>query len=796
MKIKLLLFVGFGFVASSLVAQKAVFYNQGEMSISSAGVDGVTLYIDGDFVAGRDANNNSIVSRIVLDNSSKTILTGDFVHDLNGGSVSTNIFEQGSSGVAGFKGSQFIFRGTSAQSIKLAEGLTYGEYPQSLKGLNYINFPTLVVENDKHVTIAPELAAQASSLTLNTGRLILDSRRADQSDDFKNVTPGLHSADASTMLAHFMVASDGEIKTDNAKYKSQSDNNKFGAVQVNLVLDDSTKVNDQIGRSLVGMGSPFAQLGVDYFAWNHLFLPQNESILNGTTVDAKSFIGAGRGFIVGMDLRGKDEARYTPNVDQVYLNLPDKPKFTERAKDGYSFSRFGEFFTNSNNHFQANGWGGRTGASSFLSSTGLDDNAYVGEVLNFKDVSKLPIEKGYNYYSNPYTVPLSLEDLAKNTAAADWGVTTGGSGSTTRDLSNQIWILDPSSVGSALYDVTTSPGTQLPVGKITVNSKYRVIRPDAGSTAPQSDDYDPGTGAGGDLYTIAPLQMFVMFAPNATGKKLTIPAKARQISQNSLFLRSTPKSGNYKDDFLFNVKDEKSNASDRTAIVIRTPQEVMTNAGYGATDKLIALITSDATTTKSTTEVGAVTQTNLSTIYTKSDSGRALESNVLGVPMNTESETVTLFVTPSLIAQNISISTGRLETADRVQGIMLKDKVTNKEFDLFGGKTYTTTSKATDPADRFTVKFILKSTSGIEGDKNNSDSKSITSYYSNGTLTVTGFEDADFGSVVSVYDIQGRMTAQAKVNDTTVEITQPFSQGAYIVKVVGNKSYAAKFLVK
>ena len=276
---------------------------------------------------------------------------------------------------------------------------------------------------------------------------------------------------------------------------------------------------------------------------------------------------------------------------------------------------------------------------------------------------------------------------------------------------------------------------------------------------------------------------------------MTIPASARAITENALFLRSTSTSNRLIDDFLFEIRDEKIKTSDRTAIAIRTPQDIMTNPDYEGTKKLVTLIASDQTTTRTTTEEGAVTQTNMSTMYTKSDAGVALESNILGVPQSATSETVTLYVTPSLTAQNISITAGRLETANRVKGIMLKDKLTNKEFDLFGGKTYTTTSKATDAVDRFSLRFIFD-TSGIEDGNNGSESKSITSYYLNGTLTVTGFDDVDFGSVISVYDIQGRMAAQAKVNDTTVEITQPFSPGAYIVKVVGNKSYAAKFLVK
>ena len=70
----------------------------------------------------------------------------------------------------------------------------------------------------------------------------------------------------------------------------------------------------------------------------------------------------------------------------------------------------------------------------------------------------------------------------------------------------------------------------------------------------------------------------------------------------------------------------------------------------------------------------------MSTIYTKSDNGAALESTVLGVPMSAKTESTVLYVSPSFTAQNISITADRLETANRVKGITLIDKIANKEF--------------------------------------------------------------------------------------------------------------------
>lgn len=808
MKIKLLLLVGIGFAPFALVAQTAFLYNKGVMSVKSTDVNNTTLYINGDFIAGHDA---TAACNITLDNS-RTVLTGDFIHDLNGGTpANTTVFNYTTG-----DNSRFVFRGTTAQTIKLASGLTYGVYGQYLKGQNNIKFPTLVIQNRNHVTLIPELAAQAAGLSLDTGRLILESRRTVQ-DDFTGVTLGstMHSVANSTMLAHFMVVSNNPtaIATpNNPTYASSTAvdanyHNNFGAVQVNLQLDNPLdynvggtggKIDERYGRSLIGMGIPYKEMKSDYFFWNFLMIPKNESIIGGTLgntmTDPQRTLKAGEGFVIGIDLRGTNPANYEYDLHPLYQINPNRPQFDQRVTEKYQFSRFGPFFNNSNNVRQANGWGGHAtvpNASVMAAPNGINDVSYANEVLNYGNITGLTISQGYNYYANPYTVPLDLSPLVNGTGTADWNnVIFAGPGVTPRDFTNKVWILDPSSVGSGSYDIL-NPGGIGPGNKwVMVNAKYRVMK----ATGPTVNAYDPGTGSS-NPNILAPLQMFVLYSPSGSAKTLTIPASARAITENALFLRSTSKPNKLVDDFLFEIRDEKIKTSDRTAIVIRTPQDIMTNPDYEGTKKLVTLIASDQTTTRSTTEEGAVNQTNMSTVYTKSDAGVALESNILGVPQSATSETVTLYVTPSLTAQNISITAGRLETANRVKGIMLKDKLTNKEFDLFGGKTYTTTSKATDAVDRFSLRFIFD-TSGIEDGDNGSESKSITSYYLNGTLTVTGFDDVDFGSVISVYDIQGRMAAQAKVNDTTVEITQPFSPGAYIVKVVGNKSYAAKFLVK
>lgn len=639
------------------------------------------------------------------------------------------------------------------------------------------------------------------------------------------------------MLAHFMVAAPitgntavGQIKTKNSAIpNTTTDNNLYGAIQVNLSVDDPAiaTANERQGRSLIAFGSPYKEMRADYFFWNFLMIPTGESIIGqtapgNTMTDPTYKLQAGKAFVVGVDLRGTNAANYEYDIHPTYYkdkgilfaerngagvsddNVVDATNPSlNREKGKYFFSRFGPMFKWSVNIFPSSGLAANVPNKMPKVAVSTSD-AYTGEVLNNGDI-QLPLVVGYNYFSNPFTVPLSLEEFVNekssdpNRTLTSWNnLIVGNAASANRDVANRVWILDPTSKGSGTYDVGytgVEPGNKW----VSVSAKYRVLRPVA-ATGNEIDDKNSSTV--GDYETgpyrmglIAPLQMFVLYAAKAT-KNIIIPASNRAIGSNALFLRSAPaEEKTIKDDFLFHITDEEVKASDRVAIAIRTPQEVMTNAEYAPTKKMIALISTSETKTTSETVEGVVKQSGMSTMYTRSEQGDALESNIIGVPQSAQTESVVLYVTPSAIPQNVTLKASRLGSAERVQGITLIDKVANKEFDLFGGKSYTTSSKATDPIDRFTVRFTFN-TSGIEDGDNNSESKNITSYYFNGVLTVSGFEDSDFGSVISVYDIQGRKVAQAKVDDTSVEIRQAFFTGAYIVKVVGKKSYAAKFLVK
>ena len=89
----------------------------------------------------------------------------------------------------------------------------------------------------------------------------------------------------------------------------------YPGVQVNLALNELPTNENQrfFGDPIVGMGSPFKKIRADYFMWNFLFLPSGNNIFNedgNTTTDPTTVLDAGRGFVIGIDLRGQNGAVY------------------------------------------------------------------------------------------------------------------------------------------------------------------------------------------------------------------------------------------------------------------------------------------------------------------------------------------------------------------------------------------------------------------------------------------------------------------------------------------------------
>lgn len=823
MKGKLFLLLGIGFVPLALTGQTYL-YNKGTMSVVTTNNQNTALYIGGDLRS--EASPTKGTGSILL-TKAKIVLTGNLYNygELDGtGTTQGHVFnvnDYTGYGTAANR-SSLHFKGTSHQNVwqaSAAGGVDFNKMNFKLKSNSVIYFPDIVIENDKHVTINPEVGASAYNITPVKGRLILDSRKLASSDVLPGTGTTIHSTDNSSVLAHLLVkGQQTSLDFGNAEV-SKLALDAYPGVQVNLALNDLPTSESQRyhGDPIVGMGSPFKKIRADYFMWNFLFLPSGNNIFNedgNTTTDPTTVLDAGRGFVVGIDLRGQNGNVYK-DIHPFYSNNHNgyTLNFSERATDGYEFNRFAYGNKNHNNLYQVAATYTTTAdkpvndpADAFpgvnVKPSGSD--AYTAELLNSANVSRTLV-KGFNYLSNPFTCPLDLNDLIYTTTGGDWGVQPGystGNGVINGEIANRVWIMDPASVASGTYDVWSGGQVNNPGNKwVVAHYKYRLIASLA-STVP--DPYDNGegilTGATSTSTLIAPMQMFVVYANQlavTNNKSIVIPASQRKVDGNSLFLRSEETRKYEPDDFLFQVEDLDKGTIDRAAVVLRTFSEI-NKAGYQDIKKLITDVSSneDGKTKAVTTEGSTPKTSSMSSLYTQDSDGNALEARFLSLDLNSSTTSTTLYLKPSLTEHQITIRSFRNYTKDRISEIWLDDSKTGKKTKLSEGATYTTTSSPKDNADRFTLRFIYPA--GGIGDEGivNPDDTSITAHYTNNTLTVSGFNDSDYGSLVSVYDIQGRLLKQQKVDDTTVKFYDGFAVGAYIVKVTGNRSYATKFLAR
>lgn len=735
MKNKLLLFL-FTAIPFAMHSQ-AVFYNKGAMCVVAQDTTKTTLYINGDFVAATDADDNTITSKILVKNS-RVVLTGDFKNNVTEGTV----FIRPAAADEGL----FEFRSNVAQAIT-TDGTTYATIPS--KKTSYIDFPNLQINNSKHVTMSPELAAKTKDIALTKGWLILDSKRVEEKDYDGPLTEDLKNN--RTVMAHLLV--DGAVNYQNW---TATDPNERGFIEVNMKLDPWKSTNKTERKSMTGFGIPFEQMGADYFMWNLLLSPTNLNYWGNKEkrpiTDPKTILKAGKGYATTIDVRGAKEADYYGDLRPEYEGTIE---FDQRAKDGHYFNRF-RFATDA------------TRKSNQVFGTDQTSTGYTMEKLNVSDV-KVNLEKGYNYLANPFMSPLSITELlAEGTSGANWGLVADGSANTNRDLMNRVWILK----GDAASYTTTFENN------IGVVYNYYLAKNVGGTYTDEYDDGDYGV-------TIAPLQMFLVNAVKAG--QITIPKNQRTMS-GAKFIRSTQ--NKRQDDFIIEVIDENTRMSDRTSFVLRSQEELDSNKNLLNIKRLSTASVSTASETQTSTVVseGPVDQNIFNQIYTMDNSGNALVLRFL--PLDTES--VNLYMTPALEAQDITLRGLRLNTKDKVGNIWLEDKLENKTVELTPQTLYQTRSLPDDPIDRFVLHF--KYGSSIDPEVN--DGRAITAYYDNSTLTVRGFVTTDLGSKIYLYNMQGHLVKQANVDDLTVTIPCSLTPGAYIVKTTCEKSNVTKLLVK
>jgi len=400
------------FLFTCFVPGNSQLLNKGKMHIASLPGSEATLFINSNFIAIED-------SEIAQDG--KIVLKNDFINNVS----SNNVIIPLSNGV-------FEFRGDKVQYIR----------GNADKGQSYIDFPHLIINNQTKVRnektdtsaviIATEMGVNASTLTLQRGRLILESD-----------TTGI----GKSSIAHLLVEDDVNYPSDN-EIRSLEDKS---VIQVNLGLGK----NYERG-GLIGFTPPFGKIYADYFFYNFISTPANTDVFSNVSLmnNPKDALISGRGYILGLGLVPEGNSYYTEHLDPRWSSA----KFSDRVTERLSLAR--DFAPRS--------------ITQFVNNDGKITDAFSGEKIITEDVS-IRLTEGWNYVGNPYTAPLDMTTFINpGLYVDDWGVTRGG---------------ENAMVLSKYYLLTGGTGSYVnngPTGKFIFNSSFQVIQKEA-----QTGDPDP-----------------------------------------------------------------------------------------------------------------------------------------------------------------------------------------------------------------------------------------------------------------------------------------------------------------
>jgi hypothetical protein len=484
----------------------------------------------------------------------------------------------------------FEFRGTAGQHIK-----------GSANKARYINFPaTLRINNqaatDSLVTMHPEQAATVQTLNIQRGRLILDAATA---------------GDRASINAHLLVK--GNVT------------NRVNSIQVNLALGANHN-----NRGLAGFTPPFENMYADYFFFNFLSRPTATGLFGNDgrlIVDPRTSLKPGYGYIIGMGVV-TDPNYYATELDPRWSDA----QYSKRATTKFYFSR-------------------AVAEPSYNKYVKDQPDAVSGEKLVTQNIS-IQLEKGFNYFGNPYMTPLDLSDIAEGNTT-DWG---GAS------IKHGFYVL---SQGTGSYDSQTK--------QFTFSPSYLKTQK-VGSTTTGNT-------------TVAPMQMFII-GSNGTGT-FKIPASKRIHDGTSTFLRSAP--DEVVDELLIETTDDVTKGYDRLCIVFRPDAHLSSGDRYDAV--------------KIFNRSGGVNQ-----IYTRSADEQDMTVSV--VPPGTGK--LTMYFAPALLPQQVTLRADRLNSLASVYHVFLEDTKTQTLTDLLREPTYTFTSAPSDKTDRFVIHFTSNPSTGTD----------------------------------------------------------------------------------
>lgn len=185
-------------------------------------------------------------------------------------------------------------------------------------------------------------------------------------------------------------------------------------------------------------------------------------------------------------------------------------------------------------------------------------------------------------------------------------------------------------------------------------------------------------------------------------------------------------------------------------------------------------------------------------IYTKSAGLHGTKLQSYGVGYKTKE--IPLYYVPAKDdSESVVLSFMGVEGFDRLHNVKLYDKRVHGDrknaVDVTEGFEYAfQTDKGenvVDPENRF---ILIFGDNDDDGEPSNI-STPITCYYSGSVLHIGGLMSEDMGSLVQIFDLQGRLMGSTTVsNYPAMEYPKTLGQGTFIVNINGARNYKTKFV--
>lgn len=605
------------------------------------------------------------------------------------------------------------------------------------------------------------------------------------------------------------------------------------------------KLADQTDKQatyLRGFTSPFNTLRADYMFYHVLTRPSASSITNwrGPIWDPRTNIETGAGYFMGMDV---SDAYFDDINKRWHTGMANASDL--RARGGYNFSRVVQRMNDYANSVK-DASSPRFSLYTFDKSDATNDaignanlkRVYENQRFNVNEVrvkvygpnSAEGAANGYglNFLGNPFMTPIDMSGLLAKYDGTQY-LTNNLSEAALKEAYTPRFHAD--NVQAVHYVTEAAIKSAIDNSKLLLRSKYWIVH----------SALIANTIVGG----------LPMYAYNvkyddivAVSQGATVPTGIfnKQLEPMQMFLVQAATSGDfvftqamktmYKESFpiqFYNQNEQVPVPQSRAAASPRGLETESANEDVRPSDWLVveAITGKEGNTSVDRTAVRffdkatqaidklhdsekgiaapsknndgkqeeVIVESMSNFLFTRASSGEKLLSN--GVGYNTKD--VPLQYYGSGEKQEVTFAISGVEGFDRVQGVKLVDRWVNGD-----GTEYvkditdtdfvyhfeTTGQETLDGENRFFLRF------GEDDDVNPIlKDDPITCYYSGSTLYIGGLNSKDMGSIVQIFDLQGRLMGNTTINNhPTMEYPKALGQGTFIVNISGERNFKTKFV--